>query len=117
MRIALLVALTLLTGPAVASDWSRFRGPNGTGVDESTDLPIRFDLEHNLVWSTALAAGYSSPVLTKDRIFLTGETDGALSILAVNDLGDSVYATPAISDGRIYIRAQSGLHCFGKPRS
>ena len=117
MRVALIVAPTLLTGPALAFDWSRFRGPNGTGVDESTDLPIRFDLEHNLAWSTPLAEGYSSPVIAKDRIFLTGEADGALSILAVNDLGDSVYATPAISDGGLYIRTQGGLHCFGKPRS
>jgi len=84
MKIALIVALTLLTGPALASDWSRFRGPNGTGVAESTDLPIRFDLEHNLVWSTPLAAGYSSPVIAKDRIFLTGEADGALYTYALD---------------------------------
>jgi len=55
MRMAFIVALSLLIEPAAAADRSRFRGPNGTGVSGSTDLPTRFDLEHNLVWSTPLA--------------------------------------------------------------
>ncbi len=35
-------------------------------------------------------------------------------LLAVNDLGEDCYATPAIADGRIYIRTRSALYCFGK---
>ena len=33
--------------------------------------------------------------------------------LAVNDLDDEVYATPAIAGGRIFIRTRSALYCFG----
>jgi len=36
------------------------------------------------------------------------------SILTVNKLGDAVYATPAIADGRIYLRTASRLYCFGE---
>jgi hypothetical protein len=35
--------------------------------------------------------------------------------VAVNALGDEVFATPAIADGRIYIRTKGMLYCFGKP--
>ncbi|HJS73545.1 MAG TPA: PQQ-binding-like beta-propeller repeat protein, partial [Vicinamibacteria bacterium] len=52
-------------------DWNRFRGPNGSGIAETTGLPIEFGPEANVVWKRALPAGHSSPVLTEDRIFLT----------------------------------------------
>jgi len=35
-------------------------------------------------------------------------------IMAVNDLGDSCKATPAIADGRLYIRTRGALYCFAK---
>jgi outer membrane protein assembly factor BamB len=53
------------------SEWSQFRGPNGTGVAETTGLPIEFGPTKNVVWKTDLPPGHSSPVLTRDRIFLT----------------------------------------------
>ena len=40
--------------------------------------------------------------------------DGRLEPLVVNDLQDDIYATPAISDGRIYVRTRGTLYCFGK---
>lgn len=71
--ITLLIALVALTSVriTVAEEWSQFRGPNGSGVSESTGLPIEFGPEQNVVWKTTLPPGHSSPVLTKDRIFLT----------------------------------------------
>jgi hypothetical protein len=39
---------------------------------------------------------------------------GTWDILAVNALGDEVFATPAIADGRIYIRTKGMLYAFGK---
>ena len=34
--------------------------------------------------------------------------------LVVNDLGENIYATPALADGRIYIRTTEALYAFGK---
>jgi len=34
-------------------------------------------------------------------------------ILAVNDLGDEIHATPALSGGRIYVRTHDSMYCFG----
>ena len=37
-----------------------------------------------------------------------------MNILARNDMGDSILATPAISDGRIFIRTRSKLICVSE---
>jgi hypothetical protein len=34
-------------------------------------------------------------------------------VLQVNDLADEVHATPALGEGRIYVRTRSALYCFG----
>lgn len=65
---------------------------------------------------------FASPVAADDKVYLIGE-GGAVSVLkaagewevlAVNELDDECFATPAIADGRIYIRTRSALYCFGK---
>jgi outer membrane protein assembly factor BamB len=38
---------------------------------------------------------------------------GDWETLAVNDLGEGFYATPALSGGRIYLRGGEALYCFG----
>jgi hypothetical protein len=38
---------------------------------------------------------------------------GEQEVLAVNDLDEEVAATPAIADGRIYLRTAGALYCFG----
>jgi hypothetical protein len=82
-----LSAVALLTAAAIPSsavDWSRFRGPNGAGVVETTGLPTEFGPDKNVVWKTVLPTGKSSPVLTDDRIFLTGHEDGKLYTLCLD---------------------------------
>lgn len=67
---------------------------------------------------------FASPVAADDKIYLVGEggavsvlkADAQWEILKVNTLDDEVYATPAIADGRIYIRTRSAIYCFGNPR-
>ena len=83
--VLLLAVLTLQgTGIAGASDWSRFRGPNGLGVSETTGLPLEFGPSQNVVWKTKLPAGKSSPALTEDRIFLTGHENGKLLTICLD---------------------------------
>ena len=53
-------------------NWPRFRGPNGSGVSESRDLPVEFGPSKNLAWRKACPAGHSSPVVWQSRVFLTG---------------------------------------------
>lgn len=67
MQIA---ALAVVTG-ASAQDWSRFRGPNGSGVASDSGYAVEFSKTRNLIWRTPVRAGKSSPVLTRNHIFLT----------------------------------------------
>ena len=73
MKLALaFITLYAVTAPA-ATDWSRFRGPNGTGLAETTGLPSVVD-ESTTHWKISLGKGWSSPVLWQDKIFVTEET-------------------------------------------
>jgi hypothetical protein len=42
------------------------------------------------------------------------KANGDWEVITVNELDDEVFATPAIADGRIYIRTRSALYSFGK---
>jgi outer membrane protein assembly factor BamB len=72
----------------------------------------------------AIGEYYASPVAADNKVYVVN-TDGKMSVLkaapewevlAVNDLGDETHATPALSDGRIYVRTRSTLYCFGAAR-
>lgn len=85
-RIGLAPTIVVLAVTALVAgdDWSRFRGPNGSGVSTTGNLPATFGPDTNVVWKTALPFGHSSPVLTDDRIFLTGVRDGRLLTIALD---------------------------------
>jgi outer membrane protein assembly factor BamB len=82
----LLAAALLLSGTLLlhSADWPQFRGPNASGISGATDLPIEFGPARNVVWKTTLPAGHSSPVLTLDRIFVTGYDDSSLHVIALD---------------------------------
>ena len=80
---SVLMLLVLLGGSSLGEGWTRFRGPNGSGVVETTGLPTRFGPDEKLIWRTPFPAGHSSPVLTRDRIFLTAYEGEGLFTLAV----------------------------------
>jgi outer membrane protein assembly factor BamB len=66
--------------------WPQFRGLNGSGVAaESSRPPIVFE-EGNLLWETALPPGVSSPIVWKDKLFITGfvERNKELRTICIN---------------------------------
>ena len=68
---SLVAAMPLAATNAPAADWSRFRGPNGTGVAESA-VPLEWGDGKNLLWKAALPGpGSSSPVIHGDDVFVT----------------------------------------------
>jgi hypothetical protein len=44
---------------------------------------------------------------------LESTSAGSTPILGVNDPGEETHATPALSQGRIYVRTRRLLYCFG----
>ncbi|MEM8678088.1 MAG: PQQ-binding-like beta-propeller repeat protein [Planctomycetota bacterium] len=70
MTLAALVVL--FTRPALADDWLRFRGANGSGVISDGAFAAQWDDETNIRWKTALPGpGASSPIVLGDRVYLT----------------------------------------------
>ncbi len=83
-RATLPLVLALFALPLAAGEWSRFRGPNGSGLSNAIGLPVEVGPETNKAWETAVPFGRSSPVIAADRIFLTATEGGKLLTLAVD---------------------------------
>ncbi|MEZ5364016.1 MAG: PQQ-binding-like beta-propeller repeat protein [Bryobacterales bacterium] len=78
MPLIVSLLLVLAAGPALAGEWPRFRGPNGSGVASGSGYPIAFGPDHNRLWRAKARPGKSSPVLTATRLFLTAAEGGRL---------------------------------------
>jgi outer membrane protein assembly factor BamB len=69
----------------------------------------------------ALEEYYASPVAADGKIFLISasgkvtvlKADPQWEILAMNDLNEEVWATPAIAGSNLYIRTRNALYSFG----
>ncbi len=73
-----------------AGQWSRFRGPTGMGISESSGLPLTWNADENIAWKTPLPGpGASSPIVFGDHVYLTcytgyfipGDSSGSLEDL------------------------------------
>ena len=85
-------SVLVVAGMAIAADWPQFRGPEGTGIAEGSELPVRFGEDLNLVWKRALPPGHSSPVVAGNRIFLTAFEDEKLLVLSMErDSGEVLW--------------------------
>ena len=78
------LVLAFLVCPLFAEEWTRFRGPNGTGVSESENLPVEFGPDKAVEWAVEVPFARSSPVLTDSRIYLTGIDEEAFTTLALD---------------------------------
>jgi outer membrane protein assembly factor BamB len=73
MRCAAAIALvSLLSSTALADNWPAWRGAEGSGICRETNLPLRWSANENVRWRVALPdRGNSTPIVWKDRIFIT----------------------------------------------
>lgn len=78
------LAMALIPALAVAGDWPRFRGPNGSGTPGDDKAPADFALDRNVLFKVKTPAGHSSPILVKDRLFLTGHDGDQRVVLCLD---------------------------------
>ena len=109
-RVAGVLAMATagLCGVSVpAQEWTRFRGPNGSGVSEASTVPVGW-AERDLRWNTELpGTGHSSPVLWGSKLFVTcGEDDSARRILCCLDADDGRMEWTRVYDTATYRRHQ-----------
>ncbi len=115
-----------------AQDWTRFRGPNGSGVSEAKTIPVKWTGK-DFNWKVKLpGTGHSSPVVWGDRIFVTttdldnagnslrchSAKDGSLLWSAAIDfapfrkhkLNSFAAATPCVDKDRVYMTWSTPEH-------
>jgi outer membrane protein assembly factor BamB len=58
--------------------WPQWRGPSGQGLVESKGYPDTWSATENVLWKAQVPGrGHSSPIVWRDRIFLTTAHDGS----------------------------------------
>ncbi len=125
---ALATFAVAVVSPGDAQEWTRFRGPNGTGISAATGVPVRWT-EQDFRWRVPTRGpGHSQPVIWGDRLFLTSATaEGGERVLVCFDkhtgreLWTRKYALPthrpinknsSYANGSAVVDAQRVIACF-----
>ena len=139
MRIILAIGVLLAAVPSLG-DWPAWRGPESVGSVAKGSFPTKWTAE-TAVWKLELPGkGTSTPIVWKDRIFVTAPTDGQDSVLAIDTSGKVIWtaklgpespprhrslasscnASPVTDGKAVFARFRSGrlaaVEMDGKPR-
>ena len=85
-RLSLALLLWGWAAASPAQEWTRFRGPDGSGLSAAQTIPTVW-AERDINWRTPMpGAGHSSPVVWGDQLFLTAGEEGGnrVSVLCVS---------------------------------
>ena len=118
---------------AAETEWPQFRGPTGQGTSAAVDVPTEWSSEKNVAWKVELPGhGWSSPVLSRGKVYLTSAVSGsasetslhalcldaadgriiwntevfrpdAASLAAMHRKNSAASATPIVSGDRLYV--------------
>lgn len=85
-----------------------------TALDAKTGVQIyRKDLAKQIYRGHMVYADGKIIVVGKSGIGQVVQAGKEFKVLATNELKETVLASPAISNGRIYVRTRDNLYCFG----
>jgi outer membrane protein assembly factor BamB len=74
-------------------------------------------------WQERLGKGFSNSLVTANGLVYLVADDGLtkvirpgrkLEVVAENPLGESIFSSPAIAEGRVYLRGEKHLFCIGE---
>jgi outer membrane protein assembly factor BamB len=75
------------------AEWPNWRGPAGNGSSATGSFPTRWTPE-TVAWKYALPGkGGSTPVISRDRVYLTTPADGEDAVLALDLAGKLIWQT------------------------
>lgn len=131
LKNILLFAFLTISFGTWAQTINQFRGPQRNGIYPETNLLKTWPAEGPaMLWKVeGIGNGYSSPVVSADRIYVTGEIDSIGYLFAYNKSGTLIWkketgnewmenftgsrSTPTLVDGLIYIETSMGrIICF-----
>lgn len=120
------VVVAAVCVPGIAQEWTRFRGPNGTGISGDATIPTTWT-EAGFNWRRAIPGrGHGQPVTWAGKLFLVTATDEGRKRLVLcldADTGATVWeqpyqfageqrksklssyasSTPAVEKNRVYV--------------
>jgi len=87
-----------------------------TSVDPANGRPLKEGRSRD-----ALGEYYASPVAADGKVYLANaegkitvlKASAQWEVLGVNDVGDEIHSTPALTGGRLYVRTRASIYCFG----
>ena len=74
----------------------------------------------NILWAEDMGIQYSSPVMANGLVYMPND-NGVITVIkpgptfkyvAKNSIGEKMFASPAISNGKIYLRGHKNLFCI-----
>ena len=84
MRIIFLLLLPVALIQAKPTYWNQFRGPNGDGDAQNSQLPVQFSENKNLTWKTPVPGkAWSSPVVKDGKVWITNAEDDGYKMWAI----------------------------------
>jgi outer membrane protein assembly factor BamB len=119
----------------LADNWPAWRGANGSGICQETNLPLRWSTNENVRWRVALPdRGNSTPIVWKEQVFITQAVETRRTLMCLNRRTgallwragptwteqeqpppDNPPCTPSpVTDGRRVIAwfGSAGVYCF-----
>src|SRR5207302_7068812 len=90
--VGVVLGVLVIVLPARGQEWTRFRGPNGSGISGT-----RFSeaiTEGQFLWKVQLPGiGHSSPVIWQDRVYVTAADPASAKrvILCINSADGGVF--------------------------
>lgn len=89
--IFLFLSLTLINS-SEAENWHQWRGANNDGISNETDVPIQWSQTENVIWRLPLPGeGASTPVVWKNKIFLTSADGNKLVLMCITTDGEEIW--------------------------
>ncbi|MGA2501072.1 MAG: PQQ-binding-like beta-propeller repeat protein, partial [Tepidisphaeraceae bacterium] len=96
-RVLAFVAFAMLTCSAAAqepADWPHWRGPADNGSTETGTYPVKWDATSGVHWKVTLPGkGCSTPIVCRQRIYVTGPAEGKDALLALDWSGNQLWQT------------------------
>ena len=96
----LLLLLVGVSASVSAQDWTRFRGPNGTGFAKDVRHPVEWSETKNISWKIPVpGVAWSQPVISGKRVYLTTAVakDQPRPLTGETGTGFSVFSSDGIS--------------------
>jgi outer membrane protein assembly factor BamB len=87
LSLVALLPFGFIAAHAAEPDWPQFRGPTGQGLSDATGVPVEWSDTQHVAWKVEVPGkGWSSPVLSKGRLYLTtavGDSASGITLRAL----------------------------------